>query len=39
MGQGLPVSIDGVLGLDEYPQALQRLEAGEQLGKLVLTHR
>lgn len=36
--QGLPVSVDGVLGLDEYPQALARLEAGQQLGKVVLSH-
>jgi NADPH:quinone reductase-like Zn-dependent oxidoreductase len=39
MEQGLPVSVDRVLGLDEYPAALERLEAGAQLGKLVLTHR
>ncbi len=38
MGQGLPVSVDGVLGLDEYPVALARLESGTQLGKLVLRH-
>lgn len=38
MAQGLPVSIDGVLGLDEYPEALARLESGTQLGKLVLRH-
>lgn len=38
MGQGLPVSIDGVFGLDEYPAALERLESGVQLGKLVLRH-
>lgn len=37
--QGLPVSVDAVLGLDDYPAALARLEAGDQLGKLVLTHR
>jgi zinc-binding alcohol dehydrogenase/oxidoreductase len=37
--QGLPVSVDGVLGLNAYPEALARLEAGAQLGKLVLTHR
>jgi zinc-binding alcohol dehydrogenase/oxidoreductase len=37
--QGLPVSVDGVFGLDAYPEALARLEAGAQLGKLVLTHR
>ncbi|MGK2948160.1 MAG: zinc-binding dehydrogenase [Acidimicrobiales bacterium] len=39
MAQGLPVSIDGVLGLHDYPVALARLEAGEQLGKVVLSHR
>jgi D-arabinose 1-dehydrogenase-like Zn-dependent alcohol dehydrogenase len=38
MSQGLPVSIDGVLGLSEYPAALERLESGTQLGKLVLRH-
>lgn len=37
--QGLAVSVDGVFGLDAYPEALARLEAGAQLGKLVLTHR
>ena len=36
--QGLPVVVDEVLGLDEYPAALERLAAGEQLGKVVLTH-
>jgi NADPH:quinone reductase-like Zn-dependent oxidoreductase len=38
MAQGLPVTVDGVLGLDEYPAALARLQAGTQLGKLVLRH-
>jgi zinc-binding alcohol dehydrogenase/oxidoreductase len=38
MGQGLPVRIDEVLELSEYPEALRRLEAGEQLGKVVLRH-
>jgi NADPH:quinone reductase-like Zn-dependent oxidoreductase len=37
--QGLPVSVDSVVGLDAYPTALARLEAGEQLGKVVLAHR
>jgi zinc-binding alcohol dehydrogenase/oxidoreductase len=37
--QGLPVSVDSTFGLDEYPAALARLEAGAQLGKLVLHHR
>lgn len=39
VGQGLPVSVDTVVDLDAYPAALARLEAGQQLGKLVLTHR
>jgi NADPH:quinone reductase-like Zn-dependent oxidoreductase len=38
MGQGLSVRIDEVLELSDYPEALRRLEAGEQLGKLVLRH-
>jgi NADPH:quinone reductase-like Zn-dependent oxidoreductase len=38
MAQGLPVSVDGVVGLDEYPKALERLESSAQLGKLVLLH-
>lgn len=37
--QGLPISVDSILGLDAYPVALDRLEAGAQLGKVVLTHR
>ncbi len=36
--QGLPVTVDRVLPLDEYPAALERLAAGEQLGKIVLRH-
>jgi D-arabinose 1-dehydrogenase-like Zn-dependent alcohol dehydrogenase len=38
MAQGLPVSIDGVFPLADYPEALARLESGAQLGKLVLRH-
>jgi len=38
MAQGLPVSIDGVLPLSDYPAALARLESGDQLGKVVLLH-
>jgi zinc-binding alcohol dehydrogenase/oxidoreductase len=38
IGQGLPVSVDEVLALDEYPAALQRLSEGVQLGKIVLRH-
>jgi D-arabinose 1-dehydrogenase-like Zn-dependent alcohol dehydrogenase len=35
---GLPVQVDEVLGLEEYPKALERLANGEQLGKIVLRH-
>jgi NADPH:quinone reductase-like Zn-dependent oxidoreductase len=38
MAQGLPVRIDEVFALSDYPAALARLEAGEQLGKIVLRH-
>src|SRR5262245_50350365 len=38
MGQGLPVHVDEVLPLADYPKALERLEQGEQLGKIVLQH-
>ena len=37
--QGLPVSVDSALDLESYPAALGRLEAGAQLGKVVLRHR
>jgi zinc-binding alcohol dehydrogenase/oxidoreductase len=37
--QGLPVSVDSTFDLESYPAALARLEAGAQLGKVVLTHR
>ena len=36
--QGLPIVVDEVLPLDRYPDALERLRAGEQLGKIVLRH-
>jgi zinc-binding alcohol dehydrogenase/oxidoreductase len=36
--QGLPITVDTVTPLADYEQALARLEAGEQLGKIVLTH-
>ncbi|HVX18024.1 MAG TPA: zinc-binding dehydrogenase [Acidimicrobiales bacterium] len=36
--QGLAVVVDEVLGIDEYPAALERLRAGQQLGKIVLRH-
>ena len=36
---GVPVIVDGVTdGLDAFPKALERLEAGEQFGKLVIRH-
>ena len=38
IGQGLPVVVDEVFGLADYPRALERLEAGDQLGKIVLRH-
>ena len=39
VGQGLPIAVDGVFGFEEYPDALLRLERGEQLGKIVIDHR
>ena len=38
VAQGLDVRVDEVLALADYPAALARLEAGEQLGKIVLRH-
>ena len=38
VADGLAVHVDRTFGLDDYPAALARLEAGEQLGKIVLTH-
>ncbi len=38
VGQGLPIVVDRVYALDDYPAALQRLASGAQLGKLVLRH-
>ena len=35
---GLPVHVDRTFGIDDYPAALDRLEQGEQLGKIVLLH-
>jgi zinc-binding alcohol dehydrogenase/oxidoreductase len=34
--EGLDVPVDAVFAFEEFPDALARLEAGEQLGKLVL---
>ncbi|HEX2577382.1 MAG TPA: zinc-binding dehydrogenase [Aquihabitans sp.] len=36
--QGLPIAVDCELPVSAYPEALERLEAGEQLGKVVLVH-
>ena len=36
--RGLPIVIDATYALAEYPDALQRLETGQQLGKIVLEH-
>jgi zinc-binding alcohol dehydrogenase/oxidoreductase len=38
VGQGLAVQVDQVLPLGDYPVALDRLERGAQLGKIVLRH-
>ncbi len=35
---GLPVVVDTVYDLDDYPTALKRLESGAQFGKVVLRH-
>jgi NADPH:quinone reductase-like Zn-dependent oxidoreductase len=35
---GLAVAVDDVFDLADYPEALHHLDAGEQLGKLVLRH-
>jgi NADPH:quinone reductase-like Zn-dependent oxidoreductase len=36
--QGLPVHVDEVFDLADYPKALDRLRQGAQLGKIVLRH-
>ena len=38
MAGGLAVHVDEVFGLADYPAALERMEGGEQLGKIVLRH-
>jgi NADPH:quinone reductase-like Zn-dependent oxidoreductase len=38
MADGLPVVVDDVVPLAGFPAALERLRAGEQLGKIVLDH-
>jgi zinc-binding alcohol dehydrogenase/oxidoreductase len=35
---GVPVVVDSVYDLEEYPAALERLESGAQFGKVVLRH-
>jgi zinc-binding alcohol dehydrogenase/oxidoreductase len=35
---GLPITIDQSFAVENYPEALARLEHGQQLGKIVLTH-
>ena len=39
MELGLPVSVDSVHALSDYPLALERLAGSAQLGKVVLRHR
>ena len=34
----VPVVVDSVYELDEYPSALKRLESGAQFGKVMLRH-
>jgi NADPH:quinone reductase-like Zn-dependent oxidoreductase len=38
VGGGLAVAVDEVFDLADYPSALARLDAGDQLGKVVLRH-
>lgn len=38
IADGLRVDVDEVVTLEDYPRALERLEKGEQLGKIVLRH-
>jgi len=37
--QGLAIQVDDIVPLSDYPAALERLEQGEQLGKIVLDHQ
>ncbi len=37
--QGLDIAVDTEMDLSDYPEALARLEAGDQMGKIVLHHR
>jgi zinc-binding alcohol dehydrogenase/oxidoreductase len=36
--RGVAIHVDSVLDIADYPTALERLEAGDQLGKIVLRH-
>ena len=36
--QGLPIAVDVELGVERYPEALERLASGRHLGKVVLRH-
>ncbi len=38
VGHGLPVAVDQMFDLADYPTALERLRSGSQLGKVVLRH-
>ena len=38
VGEGLPVVVDEVVPLEDYPGALERLRTAAQLGKIVLEH-
>lgn len=38
VAQGLAIAVDEELALADYPAALDRLKAGDQLGKIVLHH-
>ena len=38
VADGLPVIVDEVVPLSEYPAALERLRTAGQLGKIVLEH-
>jgi zinc-binding alcohol dehydrogenase/oxidoreductase len=38
MEEGMPVVVDEVLPLEAYPEAVERLRSGAQVGKIVLEH-
>ncbi len=38
VARGLPVPVDEIFPVDRFPDALERLEQGAQLGKIVLRH-